>query len=115
MNELVVTLFEQIRPDIKIQIYAKINEKQELVIDGIDCGELVEKLKGDWDYEYFLTVKKTDKKLLINKLRDKNIKITNDEELLNWIKLNYSGNSAFSSFQTYLESENIKFETYFWR
>lgn len=114
MNDLTVKLFEEIRKDIKIRIYAKITENNELMVEGVDSGELVEKLKGDWDYEYCLTVKKSNKDLLIQKLRDDNIQIIDDKELLNWIKANYSGNNAFSSFQSFLTSENIDFKMYTW-
>ncbi len=114
MNDLTVTLFEEIREDIKIRIYARITENSELMLDGVDSGDLVERLKGDWDYEYYLTVDKSSKELLIKKLRNRNIQIIDDEALLNWIKANYSGNSAFSSFQAFLTSEKIEFKMDVW-
>ncbi|GAA3520094.1 hypothetical protein GCM10022393_37920 [Aquimarina addita] len=114
MNNLTVTLFEEVRKDIKIKIYARITENDELMVDGVDAGELVEKLKGDWDYDYHLKVNKLNKDLLIQKLREDNIKIIDDKELLEWIQANYSGNRAFSSFQSFLTSENIDFETHIW-
>ncbi|WP_291869396.1 hypothetical protein [Maribacter sp.] len=49
MDGLIVTLFEEAREDIKIKISAKITKNDDLMIVGLDCGELVEKLKGDWD------------------------------------------------------------------
>lgn len=114
MNDLTVKLYEEIRKDIKIQIYARVTDNNELMVDGVDSGKLVEKLKGDWDYEYFLIINKSNKDLLIQKLRDDNIQIKDDKELLNWIKANYSANSAFSSFKSFLTSENIDFKTGTW-
>lgn len=114
MSNLTVKLFEESREGIKIQIYARITENNELMIDGVDSGELVERLKGDWDYEYYLTVSESNKKLLIQKLRETNNEIVSDIELLNWIKINYSGNSAFSSFQSFLTSNNIEFKKDIW-
>lgn len=114
MSNLTVKLFEETREGIKIQIYARITENNELVIDGVDFGELVEKLKGDWDYEYYLTVSESNKEILLNKLRKNNTEIVGDVELLNWIKSNYSGNTAFSSFQSFLTSNNIEFKMDVW-
>jgi len=114
MNNLTVTLFEETREDIKIQIYARITETGALMLDGVDSGDLVERLKGDWDYEYYLNVDKSSKEMLIQKLRKQNIQIIDDKTLLHWIKSNYSGNNAFSSFKAFLASENIEFKMSFW-
>tara|TARA_R110002072_G_scaffold303044_2_gene492102 strand:- start:10151 stop:10498 length:348 start_codon:yes stop_codon:yes gene_type:complete len=114
MNDLTVKLFEEIRQDIAIHICARISENSELVVEGVDSGKLVEKLKGDWDYEYFLTVDISNKDLLIQKLKNDNVQIHDDRELLEWIKANYSGNNAFSSFQSFLIFENIDFKTFTW-
>lgn len=114
MNKLTVKLFEEIRKDISIRIHARITENNALMIDGVDSGTLVEKLKGDWDYEYVLTVNKANKELLIQKLNDDKIPILDDKALLHWIKANYSGNSAFSSFKAFLTAKNIAFEMGTW-
>ncbi len=114
MNNLTVTLFEETREDIKIQVYARITEIGDLMLDGVDSGDLVKKLQGDWDYEYYLTVDKSSKELLVEKLRKQDVQIIDDETLLHWIKSNYSGNSAFSSFQAFLTSEEIEFKMYVW-
>ena len=109
-----VVLFEETRTDIKIYICASITNQGELLIEGVDSGTLVQKLQGDMDYEYFLSVDKPNKELLMKKLINRNIEIHNDSDLLNWIKENHSGNRAFSSFKTFLESEQIEFKTHFW-
>lgn len=109
-----VTLYEESRPEIKIQITASINEKSDLLIQGVDSGELVKKLKGDFDYEYFLTIRQVDKNLLINQLKRKNMSVHNDQDLLRWLKDSFSHNEAISSLISFLEKEKIKFETFFW-
>ena len=110
-----VKLFEESREEIKISIHASILGNHDLVIEGIDSGSLVEQLKGDWDYEYYLTVKSPDKELLMRKIGESKVNITNDKELLNWIQDNYSGNHALSSFQKLLEAQNIEYKMYSWR
>lgn len=115
VGNLFVSLFEEKRPDIHIQIYARINEKLDLVIEGADTGILVRELRGESDYEYYLTVEKDSKKLLISKLRDKNYEVTDDKDLLTWIKANFSDNSTFSAFRLFLEQEEVPFKTFFWR
>jgi len=109
-----VTLYEESRPEIKIQITASINEKSDLLIQGVDSGELVKKLKGDFDYEYFLTIRQVDKNLLINQLKRKNMSVHNDQDLLRWLKDSFSHNESISSLISFLEKEKIKFETFFW-
>lgn len=114
MHPSIVSLYEESRPEISIQITASITENADLRIAGVDSGELVKKLKGDFDYEYFLTVRKTDKILLINQLKSKYISVQDDKDLLRWLKDNFSHNDAFSSLVSFLEKEKIKFETFFW-
>ena len=36
-------------------LYAKISENGEIVIDGCHAGKLAEEMFGDWDYEYWLS------------------------------------------------------------
>ena len=40
------------------ELFAKISEKGDLVIDGCDAGGLAKEMFGDWDYEYWLTISK---------------------------------------------------------
>lgn len=114
MRELVETLFEEKREDISIHISAHIKVDGKLVLEGIDSGKRVKELKSDWDYEYFLTIQKTDKEHLIKNLQAKNFNITSDAELLLWIKNNYSTNEAFSNFQAFLKTEGIPAEMFVW-
>ncbi len=110
-----IKLFEETREDISISIYAKISKDDDLVIEGFDSGPLVMKLMGDMDYEYYLTVRSVDKQVLLSRLKETNPQVTNDKELLQWISENYCENNAFSSFQSLLDSQEIKYEIYTWR
>lgn len=109
-----VVLFEESRPEIEIQVTASITDQEELLIKGIDSGSLVKQLQGDLDYEYFLTVDKVNKILLIQKLNSRNIQIHGDADLLRWLSENHSGNRAFSSVQAFLKAEEVEFKTFFW-
>lgn len=115
MYNLSAKLFEETREDIKISIYARISGDQDLIIEGLDSGPRVKELMGDWDYEYYLTIRSADKQVLLDTLRETNSQVTNDKELLHWISQNYSDNSAFSGFRSFLDSQKIKYEMYTWR
>lgn len=39
----------------------KIAEDGSLVLEGVDAGQDVERMFGDWDYEYWLTVRPEDR------------------------------------------------------
>jgi 6-pyruvoyl-tetrahydropterin synthase len=114
MKQLSKTLFKKESPEITIEIQVKITEEGDLIVDGYDAGKLVKELKGDYDYEYYITVKKQDKELFIQKLNEQKSPITHDEDLLNWLVDNYSNNYAFSSIQTLLKQLDIKHETFYW-
>ncbi len=109
-----MVLFEQSRDDIKILITANISRSGDLQIKGIDTGPLVKKLKGDWDYEYALTVRKAQKQLLIRHLQDHQQTVKDDEDLLKWLKKRFSHNESYSAIMTYLKQANILFESFFW-
>ena len=42
------------------RIYAELRENGDLYLSGADSGPSVESTYGDWDYEYWLTVKAAD-------------------------------------------------------
>ena len=107
-------LYDESRKEINILITAGIGGNGELRIEGIDSGLLVKELKGDWDYEYFLTISPVNKLLLINYLQLRNIEVSNDHDLLHWFQENFSKNDCFSSIMAFLKKAEIKFETFFW-
>lgn len=109
-----VTLFEEKRKEISIHILAKVDHEGKLLIEGYDSGELVKKLRGSWEYEYYLTTSKNQKENLIKRIQDEGVEISTDDSLLNWIQAHFAGNEAFSTFQSFLASHGIKSEMYSW-
>jgi hypothetical protein len=75
----------------KSYLDAMINEENSLVLEGCDTGEYVRQMKGDWDYEYWVTVKNDYK----------------DTVLLHLIKDNFDSESAFMK---WLEEREIEYD-----
>ncbi len=106
-----VILYEKELPEINIYINATIKKDGGLQIEGIDSGENVKKIWGDWDYEYYINTDKKNKDYLIKQLKKQGFKINNDMELLIYLQEHYSCNEAYTKIQALLREENIKFET----
>ena len=99
---------------IKILVTAAIKQNGDLQVEGIDSGPLVKELKGDFDYEYFLTVKEADKHTLMTYLQKQQISVTTDDELLMWVKEQFGHDKSFSALMNFLNDAEIPFSTYFW-
>ncbi len=57
--------------DISILLNIRISDIDDLVMEGHDIGPAVEKMRGDDDYEYWVTVQKRHKDwLLLNLIKD---------------------------------------------
>lgn len=107
-----ITLYEFESPEIKISMKVYFNEKQELIFDGQDTGETVNKLMGDSDYEYKYTVASEGvKKLALLFDVDMNEKIL----FLKEIKKRFNANDAYSKFGAFMKENNIMFESFTWR
>jgi hypothetical protein len=72
---------------------AEINDKGDLVLSGYDSGQSVKEFFGDYDHEYWLTVK------------SKNV----SGVLLHLIKDNFK---SYSDFKEWLEKKNIQFDLF---
>lgn len=107
-------LFHDNRPEIHVRVTATINLEGDLMIEGYDSGKLVEELKGNWDYEYNMVIKKSQKEQLLNKLADQLQHDLNDEGLLKWLKENYNHNEAFSALQFLFDRLNVPYEPFYW-
>jgi hypothetical protein len=89
-----VSLVEQKGPT-SIYISVQITDDGDLLFSGQDLGEAPQKVFGDSDYEYWLTIKATDK----------------DQVLLALIEKHYSGNTTLiSELMEYLKSKEITYE-----
>jgi hypothetical protein len=72
-------------------LFAEINDDGDLVLTGYDSGQSVKKFFGDYDHEYWLTVKSANVKSV----------------LLHLIKDNFESDTDF---REWLENKNIEFE-----
>ena len=109
-----IELFKESRPEIDISIIAVIDANGDLSVLGSDSGKLVQELRGDWNYEYKAIVKKEDKDILLEKLREQNVSLDSDEDLMSWLKVNYNHNEAYSKFIELLKELVIKHSTFMW-
>ena len=74
-------------------LIAEIKDNGDLVLSGYDCGQSVKEFFGDFDHEYWLTVKSENISLVLLYLIKERFK--NDIEFKDW-----------------LEKKNIKFQFY---
>ena len=111
---MIIELYEESREDINILITAEIKSNRDFLLLGRDSGKLVQELKGNWEYEYNLSIRKSDKDILIKKLGPEYPFIENDEDFMNWLQLNYSHNQGFSAFLKLVEKKNITKDLFFW-
>jgi len=105
-----VKLFRHKTTDISIYIDAYFDGGS-LIIEGQDIGKTVEDWWGDSDYEYILTVPADEVSRLYPLLK---VKQGDKESLLNKIAAKYNTNTCYSDFMSFLERNNIKFETFTW-
>lgn len=73
--------------DLKVSV----NERQDVVMEGVDGGQRIEELTGDWDYEYWVTVRAEWKETL----------------LLHLLKERFADSTRFKA---WLEQQNIPYE-----
>ena len=106
-----VTLFELERSDIYILIEVYFNEKGQLRMEGLDCGETVKAHWGDYDYEYEYTIEPDEVDKLYALL---GVDPGDKEGLLAAIKQQFSFNEAYSKFGEFLTMNNIQYSAFSW-
>jgi len=79
----------------------------ELHIEGSDTGELVSKVWGDSDYEFFYTLTSDDTDKLRSLLK---AEFSEDELLLLLIKAKFSRGKGCERFARYCEKHGLKYE-----
>ena len=68
----------------KSYLDAVIRENGDLVLSGQDVGEFVQQVWGDWDYEYWVTVKSDYKDtVLLHLIKDK---FDSETKFQEWLK-----------------------------
>lgn len=105
-----VILYQFKNSGIKVTIEAYFDEEN-LVIDGYDIGDFVEKYWGDSDYEYSTTIFKDEvrKLFLLFKVTE-----GDKEGLLKAIAADFHDNSCYSEFRNFLDENGIKYESFSW-
>ena len=114
-----VKLFEE-KGVTSIKIEVEIHDSGDLSINGLDIGKAPQESFGDSDYEYWLTISKNYKDIILAALVEhcnrNHIEVppapqNKDDTLLALIQLIYGGHySAFSEFRNFLDSINVPSE-----
>lgn len=106
--ECIKQLFYLKSTDITIDIRLGF-DKETLILEGYDIGPKVEQLRGDFDYEYQLTIKEQE----LDKLYHlSGIEPGQKLGLVDALSAKFNGNQAFSLFQTYLTENEVKFDAF---
>lgn len=110
MEKVSLYKFKSDQITISMEIY--FNDKEQLIFNGYDAGQIVRKLKGCYDYEYYYTIEMEEAKKIARLLE-----ATSEEKtsILEAIKINFSGNDAYSKFGAFMKEKSIDFETFTWR
>jgi len=108
-NKLIRTLFEEKNSSIWIKIDIYLTDEEKILVHGCDSGEIVKKLKQQFDYEYYLTIEKEEIQLLMDKL-----KLNSPEELIDWFVDNYSINGAVSKIKELLGKMEVSYKFMVW-
>lgn len=106
-----VTLYQFESNQIKISMQIYFNADDQLIFDGYDAGKAVKGLKGSYDYEYYYTIEMVEVQKIALLLK---VSLEEKETILEAIKLNFSGNDAYSKFGDFMRTHNINFESFTW-
>ncbi|MDP6537064.1 MAG: hypothetical protein QGG02_12180 [Gammaproteobacteria bacterium] len=94
----------------KIEVKALFRDGN-LIIDGYDCGDLVEKVQGDWDHEYWLTLPPAS----VNKLyKVLSVRRNDRDNLLKALTKHAYGEECYSMCREFLTKNDIEFDAMFW-
>lgn len=107
-----VTLYKFKSNEIKITMEIYFNEKDQLIFNGYDVGQIVTKLQGGYDYEYYYTIEMEAAKKIAHLLE---ADPEDRASILAAIKANFSGNDAYSKFGAFMRKENVDFVPFTWR
>ena len=79
-----ITIYDNKTKDNEIHtLVAEIKENGDLVLSGYDCGQSVKKFFGDFDHEYWLTVKARNvSSVLLNLIKER---FKDDTEFREWL------------------------------
>ena len=90
---------------IEVHVHAFISDGQ-LKIEGQDLGKTVSAFWGDSDYEYFYSLSKEDTRIIHKLLSEGS---TSQGNLLELIKINFSGVDGCRRFRAFCDKHLIKY------
>jgi hypothetical protein len=105
-----IMLFSMENRGIKVTVETYF-EGDNLIIDGYDIGDFVEKYWGDSDYEYSTTVKAEEVMKLYMLFK---VKEGDRDGLLKAIAAECHDNSCYSNFRAFLDRNDIRYESFSW-
>ncbi len=108
------TLYEDKREGLHVVITAEERESGALVIAGYDVGEIVKSIRGDSDYEYYLSVNKDEVQKLMHKISTEQGIAPNFPALLDWLAARYDDEYCFSKIQALLKDVGVEAEFSCW-
>lgn len=108
------TLYEEKREGLHVVITAEERDGGALVIAGHDVGEVVKSIRGDSDYEYYLTVNKDEVHKLMHKISTTEGIAPNFPDLLDWLAARYNDEYCFSKIQELLKGMGVEAEFSCW-
>ena len=102
-----VTLYKEVRPDIRISMEMYFESNGDLIFDGCDYGKTVEEYWGDTDYEYNYTIRPKE----VTKIYDLlGIPKGEKEKLLLSILRRFNGESAYRAFGAFMDENGIEYQ-----
>ena len=104
-----VTLYEEVRQDIRISMEMYFESNGDLIFDGCDYGKTVKDYWGDSDYEYTYTIPPNE----VNKIYDLlGIPKGDKEKLLRAILLKFHGNRAYKAFGEFMDENGVVYTSF---
>jgi hypothetical protein len=83
MNKIIIYDYKT-KENERHSLIAEIKENGDLVLSGYDCGQSVKEFFGDFDHEYWLTVKVENlSSILLNLIKDR---FKSVHELREWLE-----------------------------
>ena len=109
-----IILYAEKREGLDVIITAQKSDTGGLIIAGYDVGEVVKSIRGDSDYEYYLSVNKEEVQKLISKISTRDGIAPNFSALLDWLAAHYHDEDCFSKIQALLKALEVEAEFSSW-
>ena len=104
-------LFEQESAGLAVTVTLYLQPEGQLVMEGYDRGEVVKNLKGNWDYEYSISLEPKQVSQLATFLQ---ISPDQPELLFQVVKDRFGGEEGLTRFKTFLQEHHIPYDWITW-